>query len=127
MDQHKLKKRAILVIDDEEEFHELIRAIFADTHTVSGATRVDEALRMLRQTQFDVVLLDLLLPYRSGWEVLRALSSRPDAPPVIVITAVGDKQVRAQAEELGAVYTVVKPIVPRQLRKMVEYCETLKR
>jgi DNA-binding response OmpR family regulator len=111
------------VVDDEVEFHELIRAIFAGTHEVIGVTNVEDALRVLRQSHVNVVLLDVRLPRRPGWDLFRALPRYANSPPVIVVTADASAQTRRRAEEYGAVYTVFKPIVPRQLRKMVKLCE----
>ncbi len=119
------RQPALLVVDDEVEFHELIRAIFAGTHDVVGVTSVEDAIRVLRQSPIAVVLLDVRLPRRPGWELFRFLSRQPNPPPVIVVTADASNQTRMRAEELGAVYTVFKPIVPRQLRKMVKFCEDM--
>lgn len=117
------RREIILVVDDEVEFHELIRAIFSATHDIMGVTNVEDALRALRSTNPNVVLLDVHLPRRPGWELLRKLGRQNGAPPVIVITADARNQVRVQAEELGAACAVFKPIVPRQLRKMVQMLE----
>ncbi|MCZ7545333.1 MAG: response regulator [Anaerolineae bacterium] len=119
------RQPSILVVDDEVEFHELIRAVFAGTHEIIGVTNVEDAIRVLRQVQVSVILLDIRLPRRPGWELFRTLSRQPAPPPVIVITADASNQTRIRAEEMGAVYTVFKPIVPRQLRKMVKLCEDM--
>lgn len=120
--KQRQKSGSILVVDDETDFLELIQVIFSEAYNVRGVTTVEDALRELRQVNTDIVLLDVHLPRRSGWDVLRTLAQQPAAPPVIVVTADGRAQIRAQAEQLGAVYTLVKPVVPRQLRKIVERC-----
>ena len=115
------RRGTILVVDDEVEFHMLIQAIFSHTHDVDGATTVEHALQILKQKQryIDVILLDIRLPGRDGWDLMRILSKRRDMPPIIVITADKKQQYIVQAERLGATYTLFKPIVPSQLRKLV--------
>jgi DNA-binding NtrC family response regulator len=116
-------RASILAVDDEVEFHELIQAIFSRTHNVRGVTSVEAALRVLQQSPIDVVLLDVRLPGRAGWDLLRILARKPDSPPVIVVTADACNQVRVQAERLGAAHTFFKPVTPQQLREAVKHCE----
>lgn len=123
----KHRQPAILVVDDEIAFHDLVRVIFGSTREVVGVTGVEEALRLLRKGDIGIVLLDVHLPTRSGLDLLQVLSRSPSAPPVIVVTADTSSRISRQAEMLGAVNTVSKPIVPRQLRRMVDFCENARR
>jgi DNA-binding response OmpR family regulator len=76
----------------------------------NGATALEEA----RRARFDVVLLDLMLPGRSGLEVCRELRARSDVP-ILVLTARGEEADRVLGLELGADDYLTKPFSPREL------------
>ncbi|MBN1283864.1 MAG: response regulator [Anaerolineae bacterium] len=107
----------ILVVDDDTDFHLLIKFTFSGLHEVYGTQTVDEALSFLQRTPVDLVLLDINLPGRMGWDLLDALRQMASAPPVIVVTQDTRSVVRKQAEQLGAANTFFKPIVPTMLRR----------
>lgn len=107
----------ILVVDDDTDFHLLIKFTFSGLHEVYGAQTVDEALCFLDRARIDLVLLDINLPGRMGWDFLRAVRERTSAPPVIVVTQDDRSAVKKQAEQLGALDTFFKPVVPTLLRR----------
>jgi DNA-binding response OmpR family regulator len=81
----------------------------------NGASALEEA----RRTRFDVVLLDLMLPGRSGLEVCRELRERSDVP-VVVLTARGEEADRVLGLELGADDYLTKPFSPRELLARIQ-------
>jgi two-component system response regulator AtoC len=80
------------------------------------ASSVDEGLRALRTTPPDLVMLDLVMPGRSGFDLLRELSGVPDAPPVVVLTGTKSVSTAVQAMKQGAADYVTKPFEVEALR-----------
>jgi DNA-binding response OmpR family regulator len=80
-----------------------------------GACALDEA----RRARFDVVLLDLMLPGRSGLEVCRELRGRSDVP-ILILTARGEEADRVLGLELGADDYLTKPFSPRELLARIQ-------
>ena len=113
-----LRDRRILVADDED----IIRNTIADVLTRTGALVVtardgDEAVAMIHSQSFDLVLSDIKMPYRNGYEVFAAARAVNKACPVILITGFGydpdHSIVRASREGLAAV--LFKPFKVEQL------------
>ncbi|MCA3510952.1 MAG: response regulator [Rhodobacter sp.] len=102
----------VLVIEDEPNIVEAIRFILMrdgwDVSTLSDGDLAEDTIRFCRP---DVVILDVMLPGRSGLEVLAAL--RADAAtrslPVLMLTAKGQGRDRAEAERIGASRFMSKP------------------
>ena len=97
--------RSVLVVDDDQEMRQMLRRMVcygAGDRTVLEAADGDEALRHLRDTPPDVVLLDLVMPERDGYGFLHAIRSanHKKRPPVIVITAKGREREAIVADEL---------------------------
>lgn len=112
----------VLVCDDEEPLRALVRASLSDfEHEVFEARDGDESLELARKLHPDVILLDMMMPGRSGLEVLRALRADPDlaATPVIVLTARTQLADRDDAAEAGADRFVTKPFSPLALASVV--------
>jgi DNA-binding response OmpR family regulator len=102
----------VLVIEDEPNIVEAIRFILMrdgwDVSTLSDGGQAEDTIRTRRP---DVVILDVMLPGRSGFEILAAL--RADAEtrtlPVLMLTAKGQGRDRAEAERMGASQFMAKP------------------
>ena len=77
----------ILVVDDEPGVRESLRMLLKDEFDVTPVGDVDAALALLDQRSVDAVLLDLVMPGRTGIDFLRELAERNDPPPVIVLSA----------------------------------------
>lgn len=99
----------ILIIEDEKDVNRLLAQTLQDSgyETVSAFNGMD-GLRMLQEEQYDMVLLDLILPYKSGDEVLRELRKDNDVP-VIVISAKDMVGTKIDLLTLGADDYVTKP------------------
>jgi DNA-binding response OmpR family regulator len=105
----------ILVVDDESIVTEVVeRYLRLEGYEVSIATDGAEALRIARQWNPDLVVLDLMLPIVDGLEVCRQLRQDTQVP-IIMLTARGDETDRVVGLELGADDYVVKPFSPREL------------
>jgi adenylate cyclase len=111
---HSLSSR-ILVVDDMEANRALLsRRLGRDGHSVSVANSGRAALELLAETDFDLVLLDLMMPDMNGFEVLRRLKDDPAAQhiPVIMISALDEIDSIVRCIEAGAEDYISKPFDP---------------
>jgi DNA-binding response OmpR family regulator len=100
----------VLVVEDDQMIAEAIRtALQQDGYTVEWIADGASAAAVLATSSFDIVLLDLGLPRRSGLEVLRAARRQGTTTPVIIITARDDVQSRVAGLDSGADDYLVKP------------------
>jgi DNA-binding NtrC family response regulator len=106
----------VLVVDDEPGIRESLRMLLSDLCAVETAVCVDEALQAIRAEPPDLVLLDLAMPERSGFELLSELGHLPGAPPVVVLTATRTVSSAVEAMKRGAVDYVTKPFAVDALR-----------
>jgi two-component system, OmpR family, phosphate regulon response regulator PhoB len=108
----------ILVVEDERDIAALVAYhLTKDGYRVRTAETGLEALDLARAERPDLVILDLMLPGFSGYEVLGEMRRRPDLAdvPVVVLTARRDETDRVKGLELGADDYVTKPFSPREL------------
>ena len=96
-------KSRILVIDDEADIRESLETLLElEGYEVELAQNGTEGERKLESRAYDLVLLDLMMPDKSGMEVLRDLRERDRHTPVFMITAYGSVEAAVQAVKLGA-------------------------
>ena len=104
---------SILLVDDEEKILKTIgRALRDDGHEVMTASNANDAMRLLADRAFDLLVIDFLMPDRTGMDVLRELSaSTPEAerPSVVMMTAHGSIENAVEAMKLGARDYLQKP------------------
>ena len=106
----------ILVVDDEPHIVEVVRAYLArDGHDVVTAADGEAGLALALETAPDLVVLDVMLPRRSGFEVLRELRASGSGAAVIMLTARDDVIDRVAGLEIGADDYITKPFEPREL------------
>ena len=108
----------VLIAEDEPNIVEsltflLRRAGYAVASVLDG----EEALVQLRTHPPDLMILDLMLPRRNGFEVLKAVKANPAlrSLPVLVLTAKGQPQDRKRAEEIGVGAFMTKPFSNREI------------
>jgi len=102
----------VLVIDDEDIIRDSVSTYLEDSgFIVDQAPDGKQGLQRFRETEPDVVLLDLRMPRMDGLEVLEAVSGKLEQVPVIVVTGAGVLQDAVSALRLGAFDFVTKPIV----------------
>ncbi|RYU14326.1 response regulator transcription factor [Nocardioides iriomotensis] len=105
----------VLVVDDDHTVREVVVSYLrAGGHEVTEAGDGETALKLLRDSPQDLVVLDLMLPGIDGLEVCRRLRERSDVP-VIMLTALGHETDRVVGLERGADDYVTKPFSPREL------------
>jgi two-component system alkaline phosphatase synthesis response regulator PhoP len=112
----------ILVVDDDKEIVRLLRAYLEQAgYQVMVAYDGESALHILRRERPDLVLLDLMLPDRDGWDVTRVVRGDPGlaATPVIMLTARVEDHDKIVGLEIGADDYVTKPFNPREVMARV--------
>ena len=112
----------ILVVDDNPSILELVaRRLEREGHAVVTAAGGEEALRIVKKDQLDLMLLDLMMPGMNGLEVLRRLreNSATSRLPVIVISALDEMEVAVRCIEAGADDYLSKPLDPTLLRARI--------
>ena len=115
----------ILIVDDEFNIRGLIRkyAIF-EGYQVTEAANGMEAIEMCRAGQFDLIVMDVMMPELDGFSAVREIRKTSDVP-VIMLSARGEEYDRLRGFELGVDDYVVKPFSPREL--MMRIAAILKR
>jgi CheY-like chemotaxis protein len=114
--------KRILVVDDDENILSLERTILEQKgYAVTTAGGGDEALGLLREQPFDLVLLDVMMPDKDGFEVCRQIKqgARTRDLPVIFLTAKGGGEALAEGFESGAVMYINKPFTANKLLTIV--------
>ena len=106
----------ILVADDEPHIREVVRAYLErEGYEVIEAPDGDSALERARTPGLDLLVLDVMLPGRSGFDVLRTLRAEGSTVGVLMLTARDDVIDRVAGLELGADDYVIKPFEPREV------------
>src|ERR1051325_10353660 len=96
-------KGHVLVIDDEADIRESLETLLSmEGYAVDLAQNAAEGLRALESKGYDLVLLDLMMPDRSGMEVLREVRERDTETPIFLITASGSVEAAGEAPKSGA-------------------------
>jgi two-component system, NtrC family, response regulator AtoC len=112
--------KQILVVDDEAGPRESLKAIFWNTYRVLTAESASEALKLLKASPVDLVLLDILMPGRDGIDFLQEIRTIYPDLPVIMVSAVTSTNTMAEAIRLGAVDFVSKPFDVADIRIIAE-------
>jgi len=108
----------VLVVDDQQDARELVVAILLHHGAeVLGASSVDEALKLLVETQIDVLVSDIGMPQRDGHDLIRKLreSTAHARLPAIALTAYAHETDRARALQAGYDVHLAKPVEPVEL------------
>jgi two-component system, sensor histidine kinase and response regulator len=123
-------KARILIVDDiPENMVGAERVLKRQGYEVSIASSGEHALAQIKNTAFDLILLDIMMPVMNGFEVCQALKSDPDNAniPVIFLTAVSDMQSVVKGFECGGVDYVTKPFNINELLARVNTHVQLRR
>ncbi len=112
----------VLIVDDERDVLDSIDAAFQSEGALTlTAMDGDEAVRICSQDPPDIVVLDMMLPKRSGFLALEKIKGKEDSPIVIMVTANEGKRHQAYGESLGVDAYMQKPVpLTLLLRKAVE-------
>ncbi len=110
-DKPRLSERKILVVDDDPDILATIGAVMeAEGAEVETVDNGNSAVKACAEWQPDLVVLDMMLPKRSGFLVLEKIKGRADSPLVVMITANEGRRHQNYAKELGADRYMQKPV-----------------
>lgn len=113
-----MMSKKILIVDDEEVIRKFLRIHLAKLgYEVQEAIDGGNALERLGSDNFDLLICDILMPNKDGWQVLKEMRSNPRTKniPVIVLTAKNEDSDMFKGYDLGANYYMTKPFTKAQL------------
>ena len=110
------KEKKILILDDNPEILEMVQESLniAGFSNLTSVQSQKEALEQSEEKSFDLVILDIMLPEGSGFEVLKGIR-KTSMVPVLFLSAISDIEKQYQGFELGADDYIIKPFRPRDL------------
>ena len=105
----------ILVVDDDDRIRSLLKEYLNEKNfLVSTAQNAEEAKTKLGHFKFDLIVLDVMMPGQSGYELTKEIKGK-NCPPIILLTAKGEVENRIKGLELGADDYLGKPFEPKEL------------
>ena len=118
--QHEQTDR-ILLVDDEESLRLTFEMLLkrAGYESVTGVSSFDEAIDVVKQEDFDLIISDIVLQGASGIDLLRQIKEMGHTCPVVMITGYPNIETAAEAVRLGAFDYVPKPVKKDELLKIV--------
>ena len=108
--------KKILVVEDDTVINgNIVEALKAEQYQVQSAYDGDLAERMLKREEFDLIILDVNLPSKSGFEVCKSFRKMNTQTPVIMLTAFSELEDKVEGFESGANDYITKPFYMREL------------
>lgn len=108
--------KLILVVDDDMELSDGLRAVLErQGYRVIQARDGHQAKQQIYNQRPDLVVLDMMMPRMGGYPVLEHFKDKPDAPPIIMMTANEGSRHKAYAEYLGVIDYIRKPFAMERL------------
>lgn len=109
-----MEKIRLLVIDDNTSLIELIKEYFEESSIIEAALTAKDGIEGIKQIEskqdeFDMILLDLVMPNKDGIEVLKYLKNKQIDKKIIVLTSYNAQSMIRKVSELGADYLILKP------------------
>jgi two-component system response regulator HydG len=118
-----MTSEAILVVDDDDALRDtLVQALETGNVEVDSASSAAEAIRLLQDRVFAVVVTDVVMREQDGFAVLKEAKERYRNCKVIMLTGHGSREVAVQAMQEGATYYIEKPVDLTELRTKVARC-----
>jgi len=116
-------KEKILVVDDEKDILELIDYnLSKNGYRVKIVTSGEDALELIKENDYDLIILDLMLPGVDGFDICKIIKSDKQKAniPIVMVTAKADEADKVAGLEIGADHYVTKPFSPRELLAIVK-------
>lgn len=112
------QKGRLLIVDDDPHIRRLLRIYLRDSpFEIFEAATGDEAVALLDKQPFDVVMLDLILPYSGGFSLCQRFKQASASPYVIIMTGEDSSETRQTALDCGADDFLAKPFEPAAVRE----------
>lgn len=112
----KMEQPAILIVEDEQKLSRVLQLeLNYENYTTEIAANGKEALRLMEEKAWDLVLLDIMIPELSGMEVLRRVRRTDDSTPIILLTARDEIHDKVSGLDLGANDYITKPFQIEEL------------
>lgn len=112
-------KKNILIVDDEWNMRNLLKIYLMKEFEITEATDGEEAIALLREISFDLVILDIMMPGMDGWVVCEKVREF-NKIPILMLTARSDIKDKVHGFEIGADDYLVKPFEPEELLARVK-------
>ena len=110
----------ILIVDDEEKIRSLIKKYAEfDGHTVAEASNGMDAVELCRMNDYDIVIMDVMMPELDGFSAVREIRKRSDVP-ILMLSARSEEYDKIHGFDLGIDDYVTKPFSPRELMMRIE-------
>lgn len=115
------EQKIILVVDDDVELSDSLRIVLErQGHRVIQARDGQQGKQQIYNHHPDLVILDMMMPRMGGYPVLEHFRDKPNAPPIIMITANEGSRHKAYAEYLGVIDYIRKPFAMERLLEAVQ-------
>lgn len=112
--------KKILIVDDEKNIRlTLRRSLESLQYEIHEALTGEEAIEMMLQQKYDLILLDLKLPGMSGLDVIRSMRNQKIDTKIVIISAHGTIESAVESMKLGASDFIEKPFTPDDIRQIV--------
>ena len=118
MGERSVREGSVLIVEDEAIVRESLSDWLKDAYKVATAETGEEALKLIEKQDFDILIMDVRLPGKSGLQVLKEVKEiKPDVK-CIVVTAYPSVELAVEAMKMGAIDYLIKPIAPDELEKL---------
>ena len=108
-------KKHILIVDDDNRIRDLLKDYLTDkSYIVSTAENAEKAKSILEYLNFDIIILDVMMPGQNGYDLTKEIKKQMKVP-IILLTAKGEVENRIKGLELGADDYISKPFEPKEL------------
>ena len=116
-----MRAQKVLIVDDEPANLRVLKKILGDLYRLTFAKSGEEALRLVERELPDLILLDVMMPGMTGFDVCQALKQNPLSKgiPVMFVTALSDDVDEAKGFDVGAVDYITKPVSPAVVKARV--------
>ena len=114
------EQKLILIVDDDRELVDAMRTMLErQGHKVIQAHDGNQGQQAIYTQRPDLVILDMMMPRKGGYPVLEHFKDKPDAPPIIMVTANEGSRHKVYAEYLGVIDYIRKPFAMERLLETV--------
>ena len=122
-----MKKTNVLMIDDNIELVKMVKEYFKDNKEIDVTLTANDGIEGLNliennQEDYDVIVLDLIMPNKDGMSILKDMKEKKLDKKVIVLTSFNTQEVIREASELGISYFILKPFELTELEKRILEC-----